>query len=134
MQHVVSMEVMERRRKLITALRDGSYKQTVRTLREDDCYCVQGVAIDLLGTGNWVPRQHVRGGDGVQYISRDKSYDGSVENIVYHMSAYQMELYEPGERYLTPLDHAMILNDVYMCDFKVIADYLEDQWFPQDGA
>jgi hypothetical protein len=47
----------ENAEKWIAALRSGTYAQGRGLLRQDDCYCVWGVACDVSGLGTWKPVQ-----------------------------------------------------------------------------
>jgi hypothetical protein len=50
------MMKLEVKEKLIKALRSGEYKQTTGQLKDNDCFCVNGVLCDIAakdGIGNW---------------------------------------------------------------------------------
>lgn len=74
----------ERRDRLLTALRDGSYAQVQDHLRRDAGYCVLGVMIDLAFQqgleGRWVypqPCQPSTGEPGtLQTCSRRQAHSG----------------------------------------------------------
>ena len=117
------------KRKWITALRSGEYKQTGGRLRKGDCYCCLGVLTDLYDKDNQNDNHHWRkeAFDYV-YVSDGVPTAATLPDSVIKWAG----LKEPNptvreERMGNPVTSLAYLNDNEDLDFNQLADIIEAQ-------
>ena len=102
-------ELTNNRRVYLEALKSGRYKQCAGQLRDNDKFCLLGVAVDLFGEGHWF-------GNGYQADEyRTTKYPD-------YRSVLKLGLTRDDQDYMVKL------NDTDRYRFEEIADILSDRW------
>ena len=102
---------MSLKQRFVAALRSGKYEKGVGRLKAGECFCAQGILLDVVAPEGWQPADTWVYGDTCVYTP----YIPNVLGEQLGLSAQE-------------LDALLVWNDSLGLSFRSIADKIEENW------